>query len=104
MGLTALRDHDSRSEQPIWAPISWRAREASPHVTFGHLTCRAWEAKRASNAASRQKNQSGCKCYFSTAPKLQIPSSKLQGSSKNQAPKLQAGDPASTGSRFGHWI
>src|ERR1700757_3311611 len=42
-------------------------REA--HVTFGHLTCRAWEAKRASNAANRQKNQSGCKCYFSTAPK-----------------------------------
>src|ERR1700740_1993921 len=41
-------------------------REA--HVTFGHLTCRAWEVKRASNAASRQKNQSDCKCYFLTAP------------------------------------
>src|SRR6201982_2776147 len=69
MDLTAVRDHDSRSEQPLWAPISGRAWEASPHVTFGHLTCRAWEAKRASNVANRQKNQAGCKCYFSTALK-----------------------------------
>src|ERR1700757_4505407 len=42
-GLTALRDHDSRSEQPIWAPISWWAWEAKPtsNAVAGPKTGRA---------------------------------------------------------------
>src|ERR1700740_3289108 len=76
-------------------------REA--HVTFGHLTCRAWEAKRASNAANRQKNQSGCKCHFSTIHlrkgvwKPQSPKAHyLDSTSKRLWPKAQGCDEGAT--------